>query len=221
MARRERGRIGSSYQEKSMNGHCERGKLFGELTGEEKPLAVSEEALRRLVHVERHPNGGASVVHVYQDELDRLLSGEQTKTLADIFFRFDHTPAPPPAVRCVLCREVFRESEVGCAVHVMGVVHGAAGYLPEMVQYLSTMHPDLLVKAGWGNLHLWSPDSHMALAAGHLRKSEVQSVRMEEYAENVAASYCQGTFRAGPLQQVSLVGQVAEESGGFLPDVLG
>ena len=58
-------------------------------------------------------------------------------------------------------------------------------------------------------------------AAGHLRKSEVESLRMEEYAASVASSYCQGTFRAGPLQQVSLVGQVAEESGGFLSDVLG
>lgn len=44
---------------------------------------------------------------------------------------------------------------------------------------------------------------------------------MEDYAERVASSYCQGTFRAGPLQQVSLVGQVAEESGGYLLDVLG
>ena len=44
---------------------------------------------------------------------------------------------------------------------------------------------------------------------------------MEQYAERVAASYCHGTFRAGPLQQVSLVGQVAEESGGYLPDLLG
>ena len=44
---------------------------------------------------------------------------------------------------------------------------------------------------------------------------------MEEYAERVASSYCRGTFRAGPLQQVSLVGQVAEESGGYLSDLLG
>ena len=34
------------------------------------------------------------------------------------------------------------------ADHVMGVVHGAVSYMPEMVQYLSTMHPDLSVKAG-------------------------------------------------------------------------
>lgn len=59
------------------------------------------------------------------------------------------------------------------------------------------------------------------IVAGHLRKSEVQSLRMEEYCERVASTYCSGTFRTGPLQQVSLVGQVAEESGGYLSDVLG
>jgi hypothetical protein len=171
-----------------MNDHCGNGGttgLRGELFGDVGRKEWSEESLRRLVHIEEHPNGGASVVHVYQDELDRLLPREQTKDLAEIFFR-----------------EVFRESSSGVADHVMGVVHGTVGYLPEMVQYLSTMHPDLSVKAG------------------HLRKSEVESMRMEEYAANVASTYCQGTFRTGPLQQVSLVGQVAEESGGFLSDVL-
>ena len=58
-----------------------------------------------------------------------------------------------------MCREVFRESSPGVANHVMGVVHGAVSYLPELVQYLATMHPDLQVKAGEPG-H-WSPDSHM------------------------------------------------------------
>lgn len=44
---------------------------------------------------------------------------------------------------------------------------------------------------------------------------------MEEYARNVASTYCQGTFRSGPLQQISLVGQVAEESGALITDILG
>ena len=61
----------------------------------------------------------------------------------------------------------------------------------------------------------------MSLSPGHLRKCEIECLRMEQYAERVASSYCQGTFRAGPLQQVSLVGQVAEESGGYLPGLLG
>lgn len=31
---------------------------------------------------------------------------------------------------------------------MMGIVHGAVSYLPELVQYLATVHPDLVVKAG-------------------------------------------------------------------------
>ena len=70
------------------NGHCgshvREGELFGEL---------GSEPLSRLVHVEQHPNGGASVVHVYQEELNRLLPREQAKALAELFFKYDHTPS--------------------------------------------------------------------------------------------------------------------------------
>ncbi len=44
---------------------------------------------------------------------------------------------------------------------------------------------------------------------------------MEEYGERVEASYSRGTIRCGPLLQISLVGQVAEESGGYFPEFLG
>ena len=73
-----------------MNGHCSSGGSLGvrgELFGGVGVKEWSEAALRRLVHVEEHPNGGATVVHVYQDELDRLLPREHTKALAEIFFR--------------------------------------------------------------------------------------------------------------------------------------
>ena len=49
-------------------------------------------------------------------------------------------------------REVFRESVPGVPDHVMGIVHGGACHLPELVHYLSTMHPDLMVKAGEGTV---------------------------------------------------------------------
>lgn len=34
-------------------------------------------------------------------------------------------------------------------------------------------------------------------------------------------NYSQGTFRYGPLHQISLVGKVHEEVGGYFPDLLG
>jgi len=37
----------------------------------------------------------------------------------------------------------------------------------------------------------------------------------------VVRNYCQGTFRYGPLHQISLVGKVHEEVGGYFPDLLG
>ena len=80
-------RVVESRDWTAMNGHCSGRGVFGDLEGEGKSLAIREESLRRLIHIEEHPNGGASVVHLYQEEIDRLLPREQIKALADIFFR--------------------------------------------------------------------------------------------------------------------------------------
>ena len=44
---------------------------------------------------------------------------------------------------------------------------------------------------------------------------------MEDYSRRVQESYCSGTFRHGPLLQLSMVGQFSEESGGYFPELLG
>lgn len=44
---------------------------------------------------------------------------------------------------------------------------------------------------------------------------------MEEYGERAEAGYSHGTLRCGPLLQISVVGQVSEESGGYFPEFLG
>ncbi len=44
---------------------------------------------------------------------------------------------------------------------------------------------------------------------------------MVDYTRRVEESYCSGTFRHGPLLQVSMVGQFSEESGGYFPQLLG
>ncbi len=143
------------------------------------------EDLRGYMHYDTHPNGGASVVHMYHDELDRL-SEKQYEDLALVFLR-----------------EVFKEEPLGVAKHVMGIVHGAASHLPELVNHLGLCHPELPVKVG------------------HLKKSEVETMRMDEYTDKAKESYSCGTFQYGPLLQLSLVGQVSEESGGYFPDILG
>lgn len=41
---------------------------------------------KKFIHIETYPNGGATVVHMYQDEIDSL-SHEQTEELAQEFFK--------------------------------------------------------------------------------------------------------------------------------------
>ena len=43
---------------------------------------------------------------------------------------------------------------------------------------------------------------------------------MSSYREKVEDNYKAGTFRFGHLDNISLVGTVAEESGGYIPDVI-
>lgn len=65
-----------------MNGHC---------TSERESCALSVggegDDYQRLIHINEHPNGGASVVHLYQEELDSL-SQRQVQSVAQTFFRY-------------------------------------------------------------------------------------------------------------------------------------
>ncbi|CAH2243720.1 uncharacterized protein LOC120634459 [Pararge aegeria] len=139
----------------------------------------------RLMRVETHPNGGASVVYLYQHDID-MLSPTQQESLAKEFLKL-----------------VFSEDSDGWAHFVCGVVRGAAARLPCLLQYLSDQHPTLTVKAG-------------VLA----RASDIETTTISRYYQQVQQSYAAGTFRCGPLHQISLVGTVHEEVGGYFPDML-
>ena len=152
------------------------------------PGPLSDVQLAQFVHIWKHPNGGASVVQMDQDEFKHLSPAEMGQ-LADLFFR-----------------ETFHEDSDGCARHVMGIVRNAASYLPELVSHFAEHHPDVVVKMG----HLKQD-----------RKSEIETSNFAEYAERVRASYNCGTFRCGPLLQVSLVQPHSEEAGKYFPDFLG
>ena len=62
-------------------GSIHEGVRDGETLGDKE-----SDKLERLIHIKRHPNGGASVVHLYQDDLDHLSQG-QVQRLAHVFFR--------------------------------------------------------------------------------------------------------------------------------------
>lgn len=139
----------------------------------------------RFYHIEVHPNGGASVVHMYQDELN-VLSQEEMNELAEEFFEL-----------------VFSEDESGFAYHVMGVVHDAARYLPDLLEHMAENYSNLTVKAG---------------VLG--RNNDIETCTMLQYYEQVMKTYEEGTVRYGPLHQISLVGKVHEEVGGYFPDLI-
>ncbi|KAL5279458.1 RSBN1 family protein [Megaselia abdita] len=140
----------------------------------------------RFIRVETHSNGGASVVHLYQDEINSL-NPEEMDEMVEEFFS--------------VC---FAEDENGFAQHVMGIVHDAAAYLPDMLEHMAENYSTLTVKAG---------------VLG--RNSDIETCTVSQYNEQVCKNYSQGTFRYGPLHQISLVGKVHEEVGGYFPDLLG
>jgi hypothetical protein len=140
----------------------------------------------RFYHVEVHPNGEASLVHMYQDELNTL-NKEDLNELVDEFFKL-----------------VFSEDENGFAYHVIGIIHDAARYLPDLIEHMAENYSNLTVKAG---------------VIG--KNNDIETCTMLQYYEQVMKNYSEGTFRYGPLHQISLVGKVHEEVGGYFPDLLG
>ena len=140
-----------------------------------------------LMKVETSANGLGKVLHMWQHEIDanNLLESE-IEILSKDFIK-----------------ETFSENEEGYAYYCCSVVHGAAAYLPDFLEYLGSEHGSMTIKHG---------------VIGQPR--ELETTTMANYREKVAENYCAGTFRLGHLDNVSLVGTVAEESGGYIPDVI-
>ncbi|XP_037070013.1 uncharacterized protein LOC119091366 isoform X2 [Pollicipes pollicipes] len=141
----------------------------------------------RYMHIEVDPNGGATVVHMYQDQIGAL-DPVQTQQLVTEFFQ-----------------EVFAEDRHGWARHVMGIVHGAAQYLPDLLDHMGSNYPNITVKNG---------------IIGSSNKADIETQTLASYKEQVHKHYDRGTFRYGPLDHISLVGTVHEECGGYYPELL-
>ncbi|KAM7306657.1 uncharacterized protein ISCGN_010356 [Ixodes scapularis] len=75
--------------------------------------------------------------------------------------------------------------------------------MPDLVDYFAEHHPNLVVKCGIMG-----------------RQSDIETTSMARFQEMVGRTYRSGTFRCGPLHQMSLVGTVHEEVGGFFPEFL-
>ncbi|XP_066210549.1 lysine-specific demethylase RSBN1L [Saccopteryx leptura] len=139
---------------------------------------------RQLIHIEHQPNGGASVIHAYSNELTHL-SPVEMERFAEEFVGL-----------------VFSENENSAAFYVMGIVHGAAAYLPDFLDYFSFNFPNSPVK--------------MEI----LGKKDIETTTMSNFHAQVKRTYSRGTYRAGPMRQISLVGAVDEEVGDYFPEFL-
>ena len=43
---------------------------------------------------------------------------------------------------------MYGEDKNECALHVMGIVHGAAKYMPDLLEYFAEEHCNMTVKTG-------------------------------------------------------------------------
>ncbi|TRY70458.1 hypothetical protein TCAL_17337 [Tigriopus californicus] len=106
----------------------------------------------------------------------------------------------------LLAREFLAEAfveEKGYAKYCCAIVHGAARGMPDFLEYLGDQHGSLTIKHG---------------IIGHPR--DMETTTMSHYRDRVRENYKSGTFRYGFLDNISLVGTVSEEAGGFFPDIL-
>ncbi|KAK2851864.1 hypothetical protein Q5P01_008140 [Channa striata] len=138
----------------------------------------------RFMHEERQANGGGSVLHAYADEL-ACLSPAEMECFAQEFLDL-----------------AFAENPRGAANYALTVVHSAAAYLPDFLDYFAFNFPNTPVK--------------MEL----LGKKDIETTTIANFHSQVSRTYCSGTYRAGPMRQISLVGAVDEEVGDYFPEFL-
>ncbi|CAK6975398.1 lysine-specific demethylase 9 [Scomber scombrus] len=138
----------------------------------------------RYMHEEKQANGGASVLHAYADEL-ACLSPAEMECFAQEFLEL-----------------AFAEEPKGAASYALTVVHSAASYIPDFLDYFAFNFPNTPVK--------------MEI----LGKKDIETTTIANFHSQVNRTYCSGTYRAGPMRQISLVGAVDEEVGDYFPEFL-
>ncbi|CAH8444778.1 unnamed protein product [Schistosoma turkestanicum] len=138
-----------------------------------------------MIHVERYENGGGYALHSYADELAHLTTDELA-LLARKYFKILFTERRKRSIR------------VPFSHYCIGVVHGAARRMPELLSYLSSAYPNLNIST--------NPLE---------QKNATETLSLAQYVKNVHKSYANGIYRFGPLHALSIVGVKGEERGVF------
>ncbi|KAK4472438.1 hypothetical protein MN116_003691 [Schistosoma mekongi] len=141
--------------------------------------------LSDMIHIEYHENGGGYALHSYADELAHLTNDELTM-LARKYFKILFTERRKRGIH------------VPFSHYCIGVVHGAARRMPELLSYLSSVYPNLNVST--------NPLE---------QKNATETLPLSQYVKNVQKTYSNGIYRFGPLHALSIVGVKGEERGFF------
>ena len=105
----------------------------------------------KYYRVEHYPNGMAKVLHLYWDEIIHLTVEEKNELSLEFL------------------KESFREETPNVAKYVISIVHNAASYMPDLLEYFTDAEPHLTVKAG---------------VLGH-SGSDIETTTMQTYRDNV------------------------------------
>jgi hypothetical protein len=89
------------------------------------------------------------------------------------------------------------------ANYVLGIIRNSAADIPEIIDYFAEEYPQMTVKTSL-----------------LLNNKEVNTMKISDYRKCVNSTYLNGTYRFGPLLQISLVGCRNEEIGDYFPDFI-
>lgn len=107
---------------------------------------------RSLIHIEEHPNGGASLIRSYYNEFIRL-SHEDAQLFVQYFFD-------------LVYGEVNERAK-----YAIAVIHDGARYLPDLFEYFSLTYPKMVVKTS----NLLNSKEVLTTTIGEYRNRIVQS----------------------------------------------
>lgn len=146
--------------------------------------------LSDFMYIEQYENGGGYALHAYADEIARL-SRDEINLLTRKFFR------------TLFVERRKKGISVPFSYFCIGVVHGAAKVMPELVNFMSQLH------------------SNMAVTTNPIdAKNASFTTNVKEFSNNLFRTYCNGLYRYGPMHAISLVGVKGEERGQFCQDIL-
>jgi hypothetical protein len=171
-----------------------------------------------LITQEIDPNGGASLLVAYQDEIDEKLQADDSKRkFAKYFLNLVYSESKVERDEENTSSKLMKENDLlfssssannilkrdSVANHVLGVIRNSAKSIPDLINYFADNYPQMTVKSSL-----------------LLNNKEINTLKISDYRKCVNSTYLNGTFRYGPLLQTSIVGVRNEEIGDYFPEFI-